>query len=84
MSPTDAQKFLTALLAELFHADVLTTEQAERIDGLEAENASPAPAPTPPTSSTPRRSRRLPTPLTTSRRAKPAKPALGAYRRKAS
>jgi len=33
---TDAQEFLAGLISQLFHADVLITEQAERIDALEA------------------------------------------------
>ena len=34
----DAREFLVELISQLFHADVLITEQAERIDALEAEN----------------------------------------------
>jgi hypothetical protein len=34
---TDAREFLVELISQLFHADVLITEQAERIDALEAE-----------------------------------------------
>jgi uncharacterized small protein (DUF1192 family) len=33
----DAREFLVELISQLFHADVLITEQAERIDALEAE-----------------------------------------------
>jgi hypothetical protein len=36
---TDAREFLVELISQLFHADVLITEQAERIDALEAEVA---------------------------------------------
>lgn len=36
---TDAQEFLAELINQLFHADVLITEQAERIDRLEDEVA---------------------------------------------
>jgi hypothetical protein len=34
---TDARQFLVELISQLFHADVLITEQAERIDALEGE-----------------------------------------------
>lgn len=33
----DAREFLAELISQLFHADVLITEQAERIQVLEAE-----------------------------------------------
>ena len=33
----DAREFLVELISQLFHADVLITEQAERIDALQAE-----------------------------------------------
>ena len=33
----DAREFLVELISQLFHADVLITEQAERIDALEGE-----------------------------------------------
>ena len=33
----DAREFLVQLISQLFHADVVITEQAERIDALEAE-----------------------------------------------
>jgi hypothetical protein len=33
----DAREFLVELISQLFHADVLITEQADRIDALEAE-----------------------------------------------
>ena len=33
----DAREFLVELISHLFHADVLITEQAERIEALEAE-----------------------------------------------
>ena len=33
----DAREFLVELISQLFHADVLITEQADRIDVLEAE-----------------------------------------------
>ena len=36
-SLNDAREFLVELISQLFHADVLITEQAERIDALEAE-----------------------------------------------
>jgi hypothetical protein len=36
---TDAREFLVELISQLFHADVLITEQAERIETLEAEVA---------------------------------------------
>jgi uncharacterized small protein (DUF1192 family) len=35
----DAREFLAELISQLFHADELITEQAERIDALEAEIA---------------------------------------------
>jgi hypothetical protein len=35
----DAREFLVELISQLFHADVLITEQAERIDALEGEVA---------------------------------------------
>ena len=38
-SLTDASEFLVELISQLFHADVLITEQAERIEALEAETA---------------------------------------------
>ena len=34
---SDAREFLAELISQLFHADVLITEQAERIEALEAE-----------------------------------------------
>ena len=34
---TDAREFLVELISQLFHADVLITEQAERIEALEDE-----------------------------------------------
>ena len=33
----DARQFLVELISQLFHADVLITEQAERIEALEGE-----------------------------------------------
>ena len=39
MTPNDAYEFFVELVSQLFHADVLITEQAERIEALEAENA---------------------------------------------
>jgi uncharacterized small protein (DUF1192 family) len=33
----DAREFVVELVTQLFHADVLITEQAERIEFLEAE-----------------------------------------------
>src|SRR5438552_11435929 len=35
----DARQFLVDLISQLFHADVLITEQAERIEALEADVA---------------------------------------------
>jgi hypothetical protein len=35
----DAREFLVELVSQLFHADVLIAEQAERIDALEGELA---------------------------------------------
>jgi hypothetical protein len=35
----DARQFLGELISQLFHADVLITEQAERIDAPEGEMA---------------------------------------------
>jgi hypothetical protein len=35
----DAREFLVELISQLFHADVLITEQADRIDALEVEVA---------------------------------------------
>ena len=37
MTPNDAFEFFVELVSQLFHADVLITEQAERIKALEAE-----------------------------------------------
>jgi hypothetical protein len=37
-SLADAREFLVELISQLFHADVLITEQAERIGALEAES----------------------------------------------
>ena len=37
MTPNDAFEFFVELVSQLFHADVLVTEQAERIEALEAE-----------------------------------------------
>ena len=36
----DAREFLVELISQLFHADVLITEQAGRIDALSAEIAA--------------------------------------------
>jgi hypothetical protein len=33
----ETREFLVELISQLFHADVLITEQAERIDALEGE-----------------------------------------------
>jgi hypothetical protein len=33
----DAREFLVELISQLFHADVLITEQAERIEALDGE-----------------------------------------------
>jgi hypothetical protein len=38
-SLADAREFLVELISQLFHADVLITGQADRIDALEAEVA---------------------------------------------
>jgi len=35
----DARQFLVELISQLWHADALITEQAERIETLEADNA---------------------------------------------
>ena len=37
MTPTDAFEFFVELVSQLFHADVLVAEQAERIEALEVE-----------------------------------------------
>jgi uncharacterized small protein (DUF1192 family) len=37
MTPNDAFELLVEIVSQLFHADVLITEQAERIEVLEAE-----------------------------------------------
>ena len=37
MTPNDAFEFFVELVSQLFHADVLITEQAGRIEALEAE-----------------------------------------------
>ena len=37
MTPNDAYEFFVELVSQLFHADVLIAEQAERIEALEAE-----------------------------------------------
>ena len=37
MTPNDAYELFVELVSQLFHADVLITEQAERIEALEAE-----------------------------------------------
>jgi len=37
MTSTDAYEFFVELVTQLFHADVLITEQSERIEALEAE-----------------------------------------------
>ena len=39
MTTADASDFLAELISQLFHADVLITELAERIDALESEIA---------------------------------------------
>ncbi len=39
MTPNDAFEFFVELVSQLFHADVLITDQAERIEALEAEIA---------------------------------------------
>lgn len=39
MTPNDAFEFFVELVSQLFHADVVITEQAERIEALEAELA---------------------------------------------
>ena len=35
MTPNDAYEFFVELVGQLFHADVLIAEQAERIEALE-------------------------------------------------
>ena len=45
MTTADAQEFLAELISQLFHADVLITEQAEQIEALEAELAELRAAP---------------------------------------
>ena len=37
MTPNDAFEFFVELVSQLFHADVLIAEQAQRIEDLEAE-----------------------------------------------
>jgi hypothetical protein len=37
VTPNDAFEFFVELVSQIFHADVLITEQAERIEALEAE-----------------------------------------------
>ena len=39
MTPNDAFEFFVELVSRLFHADLLITEHAERIEVLEAEGA---------------------------------------------
>lgn len=39
MTPNDAYEFFVELVSQLFHADVLIAEQAQRIETLEAEPA---------------------------------------------
>ena len=39
MTPNDAYEFFVELVSQLFHADVLISQQAERIEALEAELA---------------------------------------------
>ena len=39
MTPNDAFEFFVELVSQLFHADVLIAEQAQRIEALEAEVA---------------------------------------------
>ena len=39
MTPNDAYEFFVELVSQLFHADVLIAEQADRIEALEAEVA---------------------------------------------
>ena len=41
MTPNDAFEFFVELVSQLFHADVLITEQAQRIEALEAEVTRP-------------------------------------------
>jgi hypothetical protein len=38
MTTAEAAGFLAELISQLFHADTLITEQAERIEALEADN----------------------------------------------
>jgi len=44
MTTADANEFLAELISQLFHADTLITEQVERIEVLESENAELRPA----------------------------------------
>ena len=37
MTPNDAYEFFVELVSQLFHADVLISEQAQRIETLEAD-----------------------------------------------
>ena len=37
MTSNDASEFFVEFVSQLFHADVLVPDQAERIDALEAE-----------------------------------------------
>lgn len=39
MTPNDAFEFFVELVSQLFHAGVLITDQAERIEALQAESA---------------------------------------------
>ncbi len=39
MTPNDADEFFVELVGQLFHADVLIAEPAQRIEALEAEIA---------------------------------------------
>ena len=39
MTPNDAYEFFVELVSQLFHADVLIADQAQRIETLEAEIA---------------------------------------------
>ena len=39
MTPNDAYEFFVELVSQLFHADLLITDQANRIEALDAEVA---------------------------------------------
>jgi hypothetical protein len=45
VTPNDAYVFFVELVSQLFHADVLITDQAQRIEALEADLARLRPGP---------------------------------------